>query len=46
MNMLLPALILHEGNYSQDDAKVVVVQILNVVVFFLLQGVVHQDLKP
>ena len=30
MNMSLPALILHEGKYSQDDAKDVVIQILNV----------------
>ena len=46
MNMLLPALILHEGKYSQDDGKDVVVQILNVVAFCHLQGVVHRDLKP
>ena len=46
MNMLLPSLILHEGKYSQDDEKDVVFQILNVVYFCLLQGVVHRDLKP
>ena len=46
MNMLLPALTLHEGKYSQYDAKVVVIQILNVVDFCVLHDVVHRDLKP
>ena len=46
MNMLFPALILHEGKYSQDDVKIVVIQILNVVAFCPLQCVVHRDLKP
>lgn len=34
------------GKYSEEDAKTVVVQILSVVAFCHLQGVVHRDLKP
>lgn len=34
------------GKYPEDDAKAIVVQILNVVSFCHLQGVVHRDLKP
>ena len=34
------------GKYSEEDAKVVIIQILNVVSFCHLQGVVHRDLKP
>lgn len=34
------------GKYSEDDAKAVMTQILNVVAFCHLQGVVHRDLKP
>ena len=34
------------GRYAEDDAKVVVAQILNIVAFCHLQGVVHRDLKP
>lgn len=34
------------GKYSEDEAKAVMVQILNFVAFCHLQGVVHRDLKP
>ena len=34
------------GKYTEDDAKAVLIQILNVVSFCHLQGVVHRDLKP
>ena len=34
------------GRYREEDAKSIVVQILNVVSFCHLQGVVHRDLKP
>lgn len=34
------------GKYSEEDAKVVTIQILSVVAFCHLQGVVHRDLKP
>lgn len=34
------------GRYSEGDAKVIIVQILSVVAFCHLQGVVHRDLKP
>ena len=34
------------GRYSEEEAKVVIVQILDVVTFFHLQGIVHRDLKP
>jgi serine/threonine protein kinase len=34
------------GKYSEEDAKVVMRQILSVASFCHLQGVVHRDLKP
>ena len=34
------------GRYTEEDAKSILVQILNVVAFCHLQGVVHRDLKP
>ncbi|KAF5939397.1 hypothetical protein HYC85_023656 [Camellia sinensis] len=34
------------GRYTVEDAKLIIVQILSVVAFFHLQGVVHHDLKP
>ncbi|KAL7118919.1 hypothetical protein ACP275_02G030800 [Erythranthe tilingii] len=33
-------------NYSEDNVKAAIVQILNVVAFCHLQGVVHRDIKP
>ena len=34
------------GKYSEEDAKVIVRQILSIVAFCHIQGVVHRDLKP
>ncbi|KAJ4716363.1 CDPK-related kinase [Melia azedarach] len=43
---LLDKILVRGGKFSEDDAKAVLVQILNVVAFCHLQGVVHRDLKP
>ncbi|KAJ9152943.1 hypothetical protein P3X46_026447 [Hevea brasiliensis] len=43
---LLDRILSRGGKYSEDDAKAVLAQILNVVAFCHLQGVVHRDLKP
>ncbi|KAG2537040.1 CDPK-related kinase 3-like isoform X2 [Panicum virgatum] len=39
-------IIMEGGRYNEGDAKIIVEQILNVVAFCHLQGVVHRDLKP
>ncbi|XP_073138416.1 CDPK-related protein kinase isoform X2 [Henckelia pumila] len=43
---LLERLLSRGGKHSEDQAKSVLVQILNAVAFYHLQGVVHRDLKP
>ncbi|KAG0498906.1 hypothetical protein HPP92_003597 [Vanilla planifolia] len=43
---LLDRILSRGGKYSECDARVVLVQILNAVSFCHLQGVVHRDLKP
>ncbi|KAJ9180972.1 hypothetical protein P3X46_009152 [Hevea brasiliensis] len=43
---LLDRILGRGGKYSEDDAKTVMVQILSVVAYCHLQGVVHRDLKP
>ncbi|KAL7158970.1 hypothetical protein ABFS83_02G178700 [Erythranthe nasuta] len=43
---LLDKILSKGGRYMEDEAKLIVVQILSVVSFCHLQGVVHRDLKP
>ncbi|KAG2720619.1 hypothetical protein I3760_02G044400 [Carya illinoinensis] len=43
---LLDRILSRGGRYAEEDAKFIVVQILSVVAFCHLQGVVHRDLKP
>ncbi|XP_008440252.1 CDPK-related kinase 5 isoform X1 [Cucumis melo] len=43
---LLDRILSRGGKYTEDDAKSVLIQILNVAAFCHLQGVVHRDLKP
>ncbi|KAK6142650.1 hypothetical protein DH2020_022998 [Rehmannia glutinosa] len=39
-------IVMEGGRYTEEEAKLIVVQILSVVSFCHLQGVVHRDLKP
>ncbi|GJM91207.1 hypothetical protein PR202_ga07561 [Eleusine coracana subsp. coracana] len=43
---LLDRILSRGGRYQEGDAKLIVEQILSVVAFCHLQGVVHRDLKP
>ncbi|XP_010518347.1 PREDICTED: CDPK-related kinase 3 [Camelina sativa] len=43
---LLDRILARGGKYPEEDAKAIIVQILTVVSFCHLQGVVHRDLKP
>ncbi|KAI3747921.1 hypothetical protein L6452_10659 [Arctium lappa] len=44
--VLLDRIIARGGKYTEDDAKKLMIQMLTVVAFCHLQGVVHRDLKP
>ncbi|KAI4363971.1 hypothetical protein MLD38_020120 [Melastoma candidum] len=43
---LLDRILSRGGKYSEEDARLVIVQILSAVSYCHLQGVVHRDLKP
>ncbi|XP_042064300.1 CDPK-related kinase 3-like [Salvia splendens] len=43
---LLDRILSKGGRYTEDEAKRIIVQILSVVAFCHIQGVVHRDLKP
>ncbi|CAH9100824.1 unnamed protein product [Cuscuta europaea] len=43
---LLDRILSRGGKYSEEDARAVLVQILSIVSYCHLQGVVHRDLKP
>ncbi|CAL5430680.1 unnamed protein product [Camellia sinensis] len=43
---LLDRILSRSGKYSEEDAKAIMVQILSMVAYCHLQGVVHRDLKP
>ncbi|XP_004144329.1 CDPK-related kinase 1 [Cucumis sativus] len=43
---LLDRMLLRGGIYSEEGAKMVLVQVLSAVAFCHLQGIVHRDLKP